>query len=497
MNSNNYDLSKFKNKPGKVHFAGIAGSASAPIAIMMRDKGWEVTGSDSNVWEPAKSLLSDAGVKWTEGYPPELIDNTDITVFAGESLYKVPENPQLTRAKELNKPILGFANIIGEILVKEKSLVITGAYGKSTTSSIVAKILTEAKVNPSFMIGGKPMDFDSGVKNTDSEYSVVEGDEYVTTVSRDSNPKFKYYKPKYGLISATKWDHLDIYPTEQSYIDAFIGFAKQVADNCGNLIICASGKNNEKIVNTLDQSKAELTTYMIKGFSQIVDGNVNYIATNIKFGQEVTTFDVLLDGEMLGSFKTSLMGMPNVENCLAAITITHRSGIDIEAIQKGIKNFSGIKRRQELIGKTKNGASVMDDFAHSPMKAQSALEAIRTRYSNVGVHVIYKPRMNELGDRKILKWYAEAFKLADTVILPKITVKKSTSKENRVRGKDLVDAIKIGQPNTIYMPKSESIVDFVNEVKKGDLVVFMSGGGWGEVLKKAFEEYGKKLDKND
>jgi UDP-N-acetylmuramate: L-alanyl-gamma-D-glutamyl-meso-diaminopimelate ligase len=465
--------------PGKVHFAGIAGSASAPIAIMMRDKGWEVTGSDSNVWEPAKSLLSNAGVKWTEGYPPELIDDADITVFAGESLYQVPENPQLTRAKELNKPILGFANVVGEILTKENSLVITGAYGKSTTSSIIAKILTEAGVDPSFMIGGKPKDFDSGVKNTESEYSVVEGDEYVTVVSQDLSPKFKYYKPKFGLITATKWDHMDVYPTEQSYIDAFIGFAKQVEENKGNLIVCAYGENNEKVVA---QYKGELTTYMIHGFEKLVEADVNYIATNIKFLPESITFDVILNDKLLGSFETNQMGLPNVENCLAAITITHRSGINVDAIKKGIKNFSGIKRRQELIGKTKNGAIVMDDFAHSPMKAKAALIAIRTRYSEVGVHVVYMPRLNELGDREVLKGYMGAFELADTVIIPKIRIKKSTAKEDRIRGKDLVDAIKVGQPNTIYMPKEERIVDFVNDVKENDLVVFMSAGGWGEIL---------------
>jgi len=484
-----YDLSKFKNNPGKVHFAGIAGSASAPIAIMMRDKGWEVTGSDSNVWEPAKSLLDNAGVKWTEGYPPELIDNADITVFAGQSLYQVPENPQLTRAKKLNKPILGFANIVGELLVKEKSLVITGAYGKSTTSSIVAKILTESNVNPSFMIGGKPIDFETGVHNTDSKYSVVEGDEYVTVVTQDSSPKFKYYKPQYGLITATKWDHLDVYPTEEDYVNAFIGFANQVENNNGNLIVCASGENNDKVIAKFDQTKAELTTYMIEDFTNIVNTDVNYLATNITFNGNNTTFDVMLNNSLLGKFETNLIGIANVENCLAAITITHRSGIDIEAIQKGIKNFSGIKRRQEILGTSKKGAIIMDDFAHSPMKVKSTLEALRTRYKDVNIHVIYKPRMNELGDRKVLKWYSEAFNLANTVIIPKIKIKKSTAKEDRVRGKDLVDAIKLGQPNTIYMPKNETIVNFVNEVKAGDLVVFMSGGGWGEILKKAFEEF--------
>lgn len=474
-NKTTYDLSK----PGKVHFAGIAGSASAPIAIMMRDQGWEVTGSDSNVWEPALSLLNNAGVEWTEGYPPELIDDADITVFAGESLYQVPENPQLTRAIELGKPILGFANVVGEILVKEKSLVITGAYGKSTTSSIVANILDRAGVNPSFMIGGKPKDFDSGVHNTDSQYSIVEGDEYVTTVGRDLSPKFKYYKPKYGLITATKWDHLDVYPTEQKYIDAFIGFAKQVEKNEGNLILCASGENNDKVEADYN---GKLTSYMLKGKEKILQTDVNYVATDITFTQEKTTFNVMLNGELLGEFQTDLMGLPNVENCLAAITITHRAGIELKAIQKGIKSFSGIKRRQEIIGKTKNGAIVMDDFAHSPMKVQAGLETIRTRYKNVGVHVIYKPRLNELGDREVLKGYSQAFTLADTTIIPKIKIKKSTKKEDRIRGKDLVDAIKTSQPNTIYMPKEESIVEFVNSVKENDLVVFMSGGGWGGLL---------------
>lgn len=478
-----YDLSK----PGKVHFAGIAGSASAPIAIMMRNKGWEVTGSDSNVWEPALSLLNNAGIEWTEGYPPELVDKADVTVFAGQSLYQVPENPQLTRAKELKKPILGFANIIGEILVKENSLVVAGSYGKSTTTSLIAKILDTAGVNPSFMIGGKPKDFDSGVHNTDSDFSVVEGDEYVTIVSIDKSPKFKYYKPKYGLVTAAKWDHLDVYPTEDEYVEAFVDFAKQVEDNDGVLVVCSSGQNIDRVINNY---KGNLVTYMIERSQSVLDQEVDYIAKDIDFGDINTpaSFEVVFRGESLGRFETEMFGLPNIENNLAALAITHSAGIDIESIREGSKEFSGIKRRHELVGEMKNGAHVYDDFAHSPMKAKASLEALRSKFTDNKIIAIYMPRMNELGDREVLKWYAEAFTDADVVALPKITVKKSTAKGDRIRGKDLLDAIKKGQPNAFYCPREGDVEALIEREADGNsVVVFMSAGGWGDVLEKAIK----------
>lgn len=479
--NNSYDFTK----KGKVHFIGIAGSAIAPISVMMKDAGWDVSGSDQNVWEPALSVLTNAKVNWSEGYDAKNVEDADLIVIGGAPLIGNAQNPEYLRAVELRKPILSYGQIVGGLLIKEKSIVVCGSYGKSTTSSMIAKVLFDAGVDPSIMIGGKPVDFTNGVHNSNSKYSVVEGDEYASAFGFDMEPRFVHYKPKYAVLSATKWDHLDLYKTEESYIEAFKKLAKLVEQNEGVLILSASGENNEKIAATYG---GELITYMLDGFTNRLSEAPEYLATNIRFEKDVTKFEIVHGGNSLGEFETPLLGLHNVENALATFIACYETDIPLETIKNSLKQFGGIKRRQEIVGNTKSGAIVMDDFAHSPVKAKSTMEAIRTRYKDNKVIVVYMPRLSERGDRKVLEWYKDSFVDADAVLIPKITVRKETAKEDRIRGTDLVQAINMGKNNAIYMPLEEEIVKYINEnADQNTLVVFMSAGGWGELMKKVIQ----------
>src|SRR5690606_5194560 len=144
----------------------------------------------------------------------------------------------------------GYAYALRMLVVREKSIVVTGSYGKTTTTAIVTWILECAGENPSFMIGGKPVNFPTGVRSTDSNYSVLEGDEFASAYGFDMEPRFLSYNPTYTILSSTKWDHLNLYKTEDSYISAFRKLAKEVEKNRGVLFICASGENNEKVLSS-------------------------------------------------------------------------------------------------------------------------------------------------------------------------------------------------------------------------------------------------------
>jgi UDP-N-acetylmuramate: L-alanyl-gamma-D-glutamyl-meso-diaminopimelate ligase len=463
-----------------VHFIGIAGSAIAPIAVMMTKQGWKVTGSDENVFEPALSLLSDNGVGWYEGYEETRVDDADLVIIGGGPLLKNKENPEFLRAQELGKQLEGYAYLLNKYVVKEKSIVVTGSYGKSTTSSMIDWILEVAGENPSFMVGGKPADFDTGVRATDSEYSCLEGDEFVATFNFDMEPRFVHYTPKYTILSAAKWDHINVYPSEQSYIDAYHKLAKLVYENEGKLYICASGENNEKVIS---QYKGEYLSYMLEGRENLLETDINYLAKEIKHQLDLSSFIVELNGEELGIFETQMLGDHNIENCLASVAVLHDLGIPISKIQEGIKTYSGIKRRQEVIGRMPNGALVLDDFAHSPMKAQATLEAIRTRYKDNKVIAIYYPRPSEREDRTTLEWYPGVFDSADEVVIPRIFVKKSTPKEFRLYGKDFVEYIGKTQPNVHYKPRDEDIIKFIKENSDPTtIVVFMSASDWRGII---------------
>lgn len=465
-----------------IHFIGIAGSAIAPLAIMAKEMGHKVTGSDEAVYEPARTLLSQAGVEWSEGYDASRVEPADLVILGGAPLMVDIANPEFLAAKELGKQLEGYAYLLRKYVVKEESIVVTGTYGKTTTSAIVNWILECAGENPSFMIGGKPQNFENGVRATDSKYSCLEGDEYLAVFHFDPEPRFVRYAPKYAILSATKWDHINVYPTEQSYIDAFKKLPREVTKNSGKMYVCASGENNAKAV---EEYRGKMLLYMIEGHDHSQFGNreVEYIANNIESTAGKTTFDVKFRGELIANFESMLIGEFNIENCLAAVAVTHDLGISIDKIVEGIATFKGIMRRLELKGYTEKGSPVIDDFGHSATKAKATLDTLRETYPDRKIIAIYYPRPSEREDKNVLDWYHGAFDSADLMILPRIFVKKSTEKENRIFGKDYIDVIKRTMSNAHYIPREEDIIKMIKENDDGEsIIVFMSAGGWGVLM---------------
>ncbi|WKZ31204.1 MAG: Mur ligase family protein [Candidatus Dojkabacteria bacterium] len=475
-------------KSQHIHFIGIAGSAIAPVAILMKSLGHKVTGSDEAVYEPARTLLSEAGVEWSEGYDAERIKPADLVILGGAPLMVDINNPEFLAAKELGKQLEGYAYLLKQYVVKDESIVVTGTYGKTTTSALVNWILDVAGENPSFMIGGKPQNFENGVRMTDSKYSCLEGDEYLAVFHFDEEPRFLRYAPKYAILSAAKWDHINVYPTEDSYVDAFKKLPAEVNKNGGKMYVCASGENNAKAVAEYD---GELILYMLEGrdSSQFEGRDVNYLAKEIRTEGGKTLFTVELNGGIIGDFETELIGDFNVENCLAAITITHDLGIDIAKIKEAISTFKGIMRRLELKGYTSRGSSVIDDFAHSAVKAKATLDTLRVTYPDRKLICIYYPRPSEREDKNVLSWYEGAFDSADLMILPRIFVKKSTEKEQRIYGKDYIEVISKTQPNAHYVPRNEDIVKLIKENEEDEsIIVFMSAGGWGDLMESLIDK---------
>lgn len=466
----------------KIHFTGIAGVGMAPLALMMKDLGWTVTGSDQNVFEPMLSFLNKS-IDWQEGYDAKRVEDADIVVIGGSPLMNDINNPEFMRAKELGKKLVSYPYLIQEYLAKENSVVVAGSYGKTTTSAILMWLLDYIGVNPAFFSGGQPLNFNSGVRYTDSKYSVAEGDEYVAAWGFDMEPKFMYYKPSHTIITSTRWDHLNIYPTLESYIDAFRKLIKLTKENGGIVLLSASGENNDVLFN--ENPDIEYS-YSLKDKTQLFKAKTHYsgVVDDVQNNIEFTTFKVYKNDVLLGNFQTTMIGNHNVEDCTAAIAMIDILGLDLKLAGEGLKLFKGIKRRQEVRGKTATGAIVMDDLAHSAVKAKATLEALRTRYKTEKIIAIFDPHASSLADRKTLEWYPGTFDLATEVIIPRVKVKKSTPKDQRVYGIDIVEAIKQTQPNVSYMATDEIIVDHLQEQDNKTLIVFMSSGGWRGMIEK-------------
>ncbi len=467
----------FNGSDHKIHFIGIGGSAIAPLAIMLKQQGYRITGSDNNVFEPALSLLNKNGIQWYQGFKPEMIKDVDLVIIGGSMLMKDSGNPEYVEAKKLKKKMESFTYLVREHIVKKNSIVVCGTYGKTTITSLIAWILETAGMNPSFLIGGIPLNFDTGIRKTDTEYSVVEGDEYAASFGFDMAPKFLYYKPKYTIITSAQWDHVNLYKTEESYIGAYKKLVSAVKKNKGTLFLSRKGHNIEKVTEGYEGRKIYYG-----------EKNAGFHIKKVSFEKDKTIFNVEKENETIGEFQTQLMGEHNVENCLAAISLTYELGIKTCYIAEALETYKGVKRRLEILGQNSKGATVIDDFAHSPIKAEATLEALRTRYKKNKVIVIYTPRASERDSKKTLKWYKESFKNADHIIIPKIMVKKSSGKDDRIHGIDIVDAINKPEKSKHYFPKEEQILKFLDKhSSKNTIIIFMSAGGWGELMEKALK----------
>ncbi len=465
-----------------VHFIGIAGSAIAPIAVMMSELGWKVTGSDSSCWEPAKSLFDNNGIAVHVGKYDDLanVRDADLVIIGGGPLMIDVNNPEYLEAKTLNKDLHGFVYLVDKYIVHEQNIVVTGSYGKTTTTALTAWILDEAGKSPSFMLGGQPLDFERGVRHTDSEWSVIEGDEYYSVFHHDEVPKFYRYSPKYAILTSAQHDHVNIYPTEDSYVEAYYMLSEKVVENKGKLYVCASGVNNKKVLEQHMVNGGTYLTYKINSLPNrlaetVSDDAIDYIATNIQFGEQYTSFEVLHAGESLGTFQSPLIGMHNVENALSVIAVLHDLGISVKDIQAGLKSFKNVKRRMEPLGYLPTGAIVLDDFAHSPPKVKATLDAIRTRYTENNVVVLFNPRLSNNEGKDSIKPYEGVFDQADHVIIPKIIVKASQAENKRVYGKDFLEVIGKTNKNVSYIPKTEKIKRFLAEnTDKNSVFVIMS-----------------------
>lgn len=470
----------------KIHFIGIAGKAIAPIAKMMQDLGWKVTGSDINVFEPMPSLLRKHGIEWYEGFDPARVHNVDEVLIGGSMLMKDKNNPEFLEAIKIGHKPFGYEKLVREHILKENSIVVAGTYGKSTTSALMIWILKEAGLNPSFMTGGQPINYDSGVETTDSEFSVLEGDEFVSVWGYDMTPRFHYYNPKYAILTATQWDHVNIYPTEEAYIDSFKKFAEIVVKRNGFLLSAFNGQNNDIIRDYVNTLGGINYTYSVNDNLNSVNSKsvdqADFTAEIIDYEDIYTKFIVKYKSEIIGEFKTELIGRHNIENCLSTIALSYLLKLDLKKVSNAISTFKGLKVHQELVGKNSNGAKIYADLAHSAVKAKATLEALRNRYQKEKIIVVFDPHASSLSEKKSLEWYPTSFDLADEVIIPQVSVKKSTPKEERVYGIDIVNSIKTTQPNCRYIPIDEKIVAYLKAQDNNCVIIFMSGGGWRNII---------------
>lgn len=467
--------SEVKAKTQKVHFIGICGVAMSAVATALWQKGYKVTGSDAGFFPPVSTHLTNLGIPYYSGWHPEKMIEGGVPDFVVVGNAVATKNPEFLYVEENKIPYKSYPEALGEFLIKPHSIVVSGTYGKSTGSALLSHILLHANLKPSYMIGGIPQGTMPSAALGLGEWSVVEGDEY-TTAKWDKRPKFAHYKPTHLLVSAVKWDHADVYPTEKSFFDTFSTLFKSVPKE-GLIIACI---DYETLPTLLKKAKREFISY---GKSK----DAEYRYENLKTSTEGMEFDIVYHGKTY-HIHSPLLGGYNAENVTGCFAMAREIGIAPGDITDAIKTFGGMKRRLEK--RYENKVTVIDDIAHSPEKAKSVLATLRSIYSGLIV-AVYEPNTGNRTPQSKPE-YKDAFKDADTVVIPRLSKLKvdASNPEKTFDGEELTKVIEETHKDVHYLDNDEELITFLTTGRiEGDVIVFLGSHGFRGMI----EETVKKL----
>jgi UDP-N-acetylmuramate: L-alanyl-gamma-D-glutamyl-meso-diaminopimelate ligase len=464
--------------PKRIHIIGICGVATGALAAAFHKKGWKVTGSDKGFYPPVSTALEQLGITFYAGWHPEKIEESgrpEIIVAGGVGTS--PSNPEIIWAKEQGIPVVSFAEALGRYIVKKNSIVTAGTWGKTTTSALLSFILIQSGMDPSYFTGGLSLSHEAGaLSNTD--WSVVEGDEYQTSIS-DKKPKFAYYSPTHLLLTSVSWDHADLYPTERDYFAAFEKLISGIPDT-GLLVVCADDPGVQKVLTTTHKKDVALTYGK--------ESSANYYYHSIQHTKNGLNFIIDYQGSSV-SITSPMLGRFNAENITACFAMAHAIGVPTEKIVAGIQEFKGIKRRFEK--RYEGDRTLFDCHAPTPEKAASVLESLREVYSNK-IIAIYEPNIGGR-QRASAAAYDHAFKDATVVIIPRLTKLKVAEVETDrpMEGEELATTIKKTHPHVSYIEDDEQVIrTATSEAHKDDVIVFLGSHGFRGMIEEIASELG-------
>jgi UDP-N-acetylmuramate: L-alanyl-gamma-D-glutamyl-meso-diaminopimelate ligase len=384
-----------------IHILGICGTFMGGVALLARELGMTVSGSDANVYPPMSEQLEAAGITLQEGYLPEHLDPAPDLVVMGNAMSR--GNPAVEYVLNKGLPYVSGPQWLAEQVLKDKwVLAVSGTHGKTTTSSILAWILHDAGMAPGFLIGGVPDNFGETARLGKTPFFVIEADEYDTAFF-DKRSKFIHYHPRTLVINNLEFDHADIFDDLAAIQKQFHHVIRTVPSE--GLLITPSHVDAIDAVIRMGCWTPQQTIGLNEGQLR---------AENI--AEDGGQFDVAINGERTGHVDWSLIGMHNVSNALAAIAAAHHIGVTIEQACDSLAQFKGIKRRLELKGEVK-GVRVYDDFAHHPTAIATTLAGLRANVGEQKIIAILEPRSNTMKMGVHQQTLADSLKAADQIIL--------------------------------------------------------------------------------
>ena len=436
----------------------------ASAAVAMHELGYQVTGSDQDViYPPMSTFLAERGIRVMAGYAEVNLSQRPDLVVVGNAISR--GNPEAEAVLERKLRYCSLPELLKEFFIRgRRSLVVTGTHGKTTTASLLAWVLESAGLNPSFLIGGIPRNLGQGARFTDSEWFVIEGDEYDTSFF-DKRSKFVHYRPRTAILNNLEFDHADIFPT---LADIQLSFRRFIHLIPRNGLLLANG-DEANITPLLDVRHCP-----IKRFGLGVDNELR--ASGLVLKEDSSEFE--LGGTR---FRIPMVGELNVRNALAVTAAARHCGIRDSVIQSAFDSFLSVKRRMEVRGEA-GGVTVIDDFGHHPTAIRETLRALRVKFPGRRIWAVFEPRSNTTRRNVFQQELVDALERADVVVVAEVARLEQLPLGERLNPEKLMQDLRLTGKPAAYLPTVDSIVDHVGSgARSGDVVCVFSNGGFGDI----------------
>ncbi|MBF0213090.1 MAG: UDP-N-acetylmuramate:L-alanyl-gamma-D-glutamyl-meso-diaminopimelate ligase, partial [Magnetococcales bacterium] len=451
-----------------LHIIGVCGTAMAGIAALAQESGWRVTGSDAGVYPPMSDFLAERAIPVAEGFRAENLDPTPDLVVVGNAISR--GNPELEALMDLGIPYISGPEWLFEHVLKGRHpVVVTGTHGKTTTTSMLARVWEEAGWGAGFLIGGIPLDFGFGARAPQGPWVVVEGDEY-DSAFYDKRPKFLHYRPRTLILHNLEYDHADIYPNLEAIRVQFRLLLRTVP---ASGLVLANGDDPE-IEALLTHAHSRVIRYGLDGahpFAARLDQEDGRVWTLLREGRPQFTVT------------WNATGRHNVLNGLAVAAAALMHGMDPLRVRDGLAGFQGVARRLQLRFEIQ-GVTVYDDFAHHPTAIGTTLQGLRASVGEARIWVILEPRSNTMRRRIHQDRLAPALAAADRVVLARPAA-RGLAPEELLDVEAVVAQINQTRPLPGHEPRAlavngaaETVAHLAARVLPGDRVVVMSNGGF-------------------
>ena len=440
----------------------------ASVAAALKERGFAITGSDQGIYPPMSTFLEERGIEARPFDEANLAYKPDLVVI-GNAISR--GNPEAEYALDHKLAYCSLPELLKhQFLRGKRSLVVSGTHGKTTTASLLAWLLEHNGLNPSFLIGGIPNNLGQGARFTDSEWCVLEGDEYDTAFF-DKRSKFVHYLPEAVVINNLEFDHADIFSSLAEIQTSFQRLINIVPRN--GMLLVNGDEPNLRPLATIEECPVRHF-----GLGKDCDEQAN----DLLFSENGSTFRL---GE--AEFRIPMIGELNVRNALAALLIARYAGLSDAQIQSGFDTFEGIRRRMEIRGDV-NGVTVIDDFAHHPTAIRETLKALGRRFPERRIWAIFEPRSNTTRRNHFQLELAEALRLAKRVIVAEVARLEQVPPEERLNPTQLMADIRAVGTEADYLPTADEIVAHVTpQTQPGDILCVLSNGGFDNIHQKLLD----------